>query len=102
MDGRGQHIAVAVSGGGHRATLFAVGSLLYLVDAGKGPELAAVSSVSGGSLANAHLALTCDLTTAEPDQVWREAKAITSPVAGKGAIWGAPPTHAFLGSPGLI
>ena len=102
MDGRGQHIAVAVSGGGHRATLFAVGSLLYLVDAGKGPELAAVSSVSGGSLANAHLALTCDLTTAEPDQVWREAKAITSQVAGKGTIWAAPLTYAFLGSLGLI
>ena len=31
MDGRGQHIAVAVSGGGHRATLFAVGSLLFVM-----------------------------------------------------------------------
>jgi hypothetical protein len=102
MDGRGQHIAVAVSGGGHRATLFAVGSLLYLVDAGKGPELATVSSVSGGSLANAHLALTCDLTTAEPDQVWREAKSITSQVAGKGTIWAAPFTYAFLGSLVLV
>ena len=41
------HIAVALSGGGHRAALFGLGALLYLVDAGKGPELATISSVSG-------------------------------------------------------
>jgi hypothetical protein len=40
------HIAVALSGGGHRAALFGLGALLYLIDAGKGPEIGCVSSVS--------------------------------------------------------
>jgi hypothetical protein len=34
--------------------------------------------------------------------VWREAKAITSQVAGKGTIWAAPLTYVFLGSLVLI
>jgi hypothetical protein len=41
---------------GHRASLFAIGVLLYLVDVGKNRELCSISSVSGGSLTNAYLA----------------------------------------------
>ena len=32
------HIGVALSGGGHRATLFGLGAMAYLLDAGKGPR----------------------------------------------------------------
>lgn len=59
-------IGVALSGGGHRAALFTLGALLYLIDAGQGPRLAAVTSVSGGSITNGVAGLgdlhveTCD------------------------------------------
>ena len=46
-------IGVAISGGGHRASLFGLGALLYLIDADKGAHLGSVASVSGGSLTNA-------------------------------------------------
>ena len=59
-----QHIGVALSGGGHRASLFGLGALLYLADAGKGPERSTVSSISGGSITNGYIGATCDLATA--------------------------------------
>jgi hypothetical protein len=39
--------------GGHRATIWGLGVLLYLVDAGKHREVEVLSSVSGGSILNA-------------------------------------------------
>jgi len=48
-------IGIALSGGGHRATLFALGALLYLVDSGRNKDVTMISSVSGGSITNAFL-----------------------------------------------
>ena len=48
----GNSVAVSVSGGGHRATLFALGALMYLVDAGVNTRVTSIASVSGGSLTN--------------------------------------------------
>ena len=47
-----QHIGAAMSGGGHRASGWALGTMFYLVHAGKHAELAVISSVSGGSITN--------------------------------------------------
>ena len=47
---------VALSGGGHRATLLGLGALLYLADAGKGGDVRTIASVSAGSITNAYLA----------------------------------------------
>ncbi len=52
----GPPIGVTLSGGGFRATFAALGVLRYLADAGLLPQLRYVSSVSGGSVANAVLA----------------------------------------------
>ena len=43
-----QHIGMALSGGGHRATMWSLGTLLYLVDSGKHRDVAAISSSPGG------------------------------------------------------
>jgi len=43
---------MAMSGGGHRASGWALGTMFYLVHAGKHAELAVISSVSGGSITN--------------------------------------------------
>jgi hypothetical protein len=36
-------IGVALSGGGHRASLFGLGALLYLADAGKSQEVTSIA-----------------------------------------------------------
>ena len=50
-------IALAVSGGGFRATLFHIGSLWRLNETGLLPKLDRVSSISGGSITAAFLGL---------------------------------------------
>ncbi|WP_174397974.1 patatin-like phospholipase family protein [Mycolicibacterium sphagni] len=63
-------IAVTLSGGGYRASAFAAGVLLYLIDCGRASQIRAISSVSGGSITNAYFArnvLTSDLT---PETSW--------------------------------
>jgi hypothetical protein len=50
-------IGICMSGGGHRVTIFALGALLYLVDAGRHRDIRVLSSVSGGSLTNAFFAV---------------------------------------------
>ena len=52
-------IGVALSGGGHRATVWAW-VLPYLVDAGKHRDVVSISSVSGGSIANGVVAHTVE------------------------------------------
>ena len=52
------NISVALSGGGHRAALFALGALQYLADAGKNVEVTSIASVSGGSLTNGFVGQT--------------------------------------------
>lgn len=49
-------IGVCLSGGGFRATAFGFGVVRYLVEAGLGRDIHAISSVSGGSVAAAMLA----------------------------------------------
>ena len=68
-------IGVALSGGGHRASLFGLGVLLYLGDAGKLPEVTSLASVSGGSLTNGFVAQTVDLTRADDGGTFERAMA---------------------------
>lgn len=49
---RTKNLAVSLSGGGHRATLFVLGALMYLVDANANTSVTSIASVSGGSLTN--------------------------------------------------
>jgi len=89
-------VGVAISGGGHRAALFGLGALLYLIDAGKGAQLGSVSSVSGGSLTNAYFGTTVDLSTIEPEAMWAHANAFAYRIARRGTLWAAPQTYAYL------
>ncbi|MET0995170.1 MAG: patatin-like phospholipase family protein [Mycobacterium sp.] len=82
-----QHIGVALSGGGHRAALFALGALRYLVDAGKGRELASVSSVSGGSITNGAIAQRANLKTAQPEDFRLTVKQIASQITRRGTVF---------------
>jgi predicted acylesterase/phospholipase RssA len=62
-------IGVALSGGGHRATLFGLGSLLALADAGLNERIVSVSSVSGGSIANGIVLSRLDLGTSTAEDL---------------------------------
>lgn len=59
-------IMVALSGGGFRATLTALGALRFLADASLLPDVRIISSVSGGSLANAAAAAHWDTALTQP------------------------------------
>lgn len=55
LDGPQDGVALCLSGGGFRATLFHIGSLWRLNELGYLPKLKRISSVSGGSIASAWL-----------------------------------------------
>jgi predicted acylesterase/phospholipase RssA len=54
-------IGLALSGGGFRATLYHLGLVRFLRDAGFLQQITHIASVSGGSITAAHLALNWDL-----------------------------------------
>src|SRR3954468_21950874 len=53
----GKKIGLALSGGGLRATLYHLGLVRFLRDAGILPSVTHITAVSGGSIIAAHLAL---------------------------------------------
>jgi predicted acylesterase/phospholipase RssA len=60
MEDRNESIGLALSGGGFRATLFHLGVIRYLYDSGLLPRVQTITSVSGGSILAAHLAVNWD------------------------------------------
>lgn len=56
-------IGLCLSGGGYRAMVFHIGSIMRLNEAGMLPKLARISSVSGGSITAGVLALNWDSMT---------------------------------------
>jgi NTE family protein len=73
-------IALALSGGGYRATLFHLGAVRRLNELGVLPQITTFCSVSGGSILNAQLAtkLPWPLTAPISDVLW--AKLMTKPI----------------------
>jgi hypothetical protein len=63
------HLGVALSGGGHRAALFAAGALMALVDMGVNRDIVSVASVSGGSITNGLAAKGCDLADTDREEL---------------------------------
>lgn len=61
-------IGLALSGGGFRATLYHLGLVRFLRDAGILQQVTHITSVSGGSIMAAHLALNWDRYTGSPKE----------------------------------
>lgn len=61
-------LGLALSGGGFRATLFHLGVIRYLRDAGQLKDLTDIASVSGGSILSAHLVLNWDRYCGDDDR----------------------------------
>src|SRR4051812_14157014 len=61
-------IGLALSGGGFRATVYHLGLVRFLRDAGILPSVTHITAVSGGSICAAHLALNWDRYTGSAAQ----------------------------------
>ena len=59
---------LALSGGGFRAVLYHLGLVRFLRDAGILSRVTHISSVSGGSVIGAHLALNWDRYNGSPNE----------------------------------
>lgn len=90
-------LGVALSGGGHRATVFGLGALLALVDSGASHDLVSVSSVSGGSIANGVAMIGPDLGTVGPAEFEAHVAPRLAAIAERGVLLGgAPATRGYL------
>src|SRR5262245_44652505 len=61
-------IGLALSGGGFRASLYHLGLVRFLHDAGILPQVTHITSVSGGSIFAAHLALNWGRYNGSPSE----------------------------------
>lgn len=90
-------IAVSLSGGGHRATLFALGALMYLVDAQANASVTSIASVSGGSLTNGLVGQTLNFrNTTGPEFRDRVAKPLATQIAKSGTFFAPLFTKLYL------
>jgi hypothetical protein len=78
---------VALSGGGHRASVFALGVLLYLVRCGRNANVAHITSVSGGSITNAYVGLSGDYRNFSADEFDQIAGALALQLSDRGSIY---------------
>ena len=90
-------LGICLSGGGHRATAFSLGALMYVVDSGRNTEVSAISSVSGGSIANAFIAtLPKEFSNYTADQFEGEVAKFAHQIAGSPRWWNIAVTLYFV------
>src|SRR3954468_10666803 len=90
-------IGVALSGGGHRATVFGLGVLLALVDQGLNERVVSISSVSGGSIANGIAMVGPDFGTVGTGEFESHIAGSLSAISARGILLGgAPATRDYI------
>ncbi len=89
-------MGLALSGGGHRATVWAAGAVLGLVDAGAAPRVVSMSSVSGGSIANGVILASGDLRTASREDFEDRLKPGLRQWAHEGLFFSGPSTDKWV------
>ncbi|MAG56347.1 MAG: hypothetical protein CMJ83_08665 [Planctomycetes bacterium] len=88
---------MALSGGGHRASLFGLGVLLYLADAEKNGSVNSISSVSGGSLTNAYIGQVLDYRGASAAEFREKAgRPLASMIANQGTFFAPVRTKIYV------
>lgn len=95
-------VGVALSGGGHRATLFGLGALLYLADSGVSENVTIMSSVSGGSLTNGYVAQECDFSSVTPADFRRVAGRLANVIVFRGTVFSSWLTWLYLSLLGAL
>jgi hypothetical protein len=83
----GEHeLAIALSGGGHRATLFTLGALMAVVDRGLNRHVTQIASVSGGSITNAFIAQRCEFAELEPGGLDSVVRDLSEQIVTRGSL----------------
>lgn len=100
-------IGVALSGGGYRASLLAMGAMLALVDRGLNERVEVLSSVSGGSITNAVLAhesvaRRVDFRGLAPEQLDERAKRLVHTICTSSVLPVRPLLVVVAVSPGYL
>ncbi len=93
---------MAISGGGHRASLFGLGALLYLADSKSNSEVTSIASVSGGSLTNGFVAQSLDYQEATGEEFRAAVQPFAARMARGGTLWASPLTWAYVVALALI
>lgn len=93
-------IGLSLSGGGHRATLAAIGAMVALVDSGANRDVRWVASVSGGSIANAFVATQCAFREVTDEQFELIARRAISHVVDRGSLMGTKAAKVRLATAG--
>ena len=88
--------SIAISGGGHRASLFGLGALLYLADSGLNADVSSISSVSGGSLTNGFVGAHLDYATASSAEFADSVTPLVKRCAVEGTVQWAPEAVALV------
>jgi predicted acylesterase/phospholipase RssA len=83
-----ESIGISLSGGGHRATLFALGALLAIVDLGRNSDVNWINSVSGGSIANAYVAANCEYSAVTLDEFSSVCMTAVNRISRTGSVTG--------------
>lgn len=92
-------IGITLSGGGHRATVFGLGALLAMADAGLCGRTVSIGSVSGGSIANGAVMVGPDFGTAPVADIEAHIARTVQSIAERGILQGgAPATKWYLRS----
>ncbi|MFJ9949999.1 hypothetical protein [Kitasatospora sp. NPDC091207] len=91
-------IGVALSGGGYRATMWGIGALIYLADVGRNREVVAISSVSGGSVANGVVAQETDYRDSPGPEFAGRVRPLIRHCAHTGLFFWGPSTNAYVRS----
>lgn len=89
-------IGVALSGGGHRASVWGVGLLLYLADVGRQRDVGAIASVSGGSITNGVVAHEMDYRQASAADVRARLRPLLRHIAYVGLFFWGPSTNLYV------
>lgn len=90
-------LAVSMSGGGHRATLFVLGALMYLVDVKANAYVTSIASVSGGSLTNGMVGQNLDFRRTDGAEFRnRVASPLATQIAKSGTLFAPVFTKVYL------
>lgn len=89
-------LGVAISGGGHRAALWGLGTLLYLVDKGINERVTTITSVSGGSITNGVVGHRLDYSTANSDDFRTAIRPLVDHIVGDGLFFFGSATNGYL------
>lgn len=89
-------IGVALSGGGHRASAWGAGLLLYLADVGRHCDVGAIASVSGGSVTNGVVAHEMDYRQASAADVRAMLRPLLRHIAYTGLFFWGPSTNFYV------